>query len=242
MPNLQLSQSTIEKLGYYVYLLIDPRDDQIFYVGKGKGNRINQHLLGALGDSFAENDKIKKIKEIQSLGLKVQLSILRHELTEKEALEVESSAIDLLKISNLTNQIKGHNADDRGLMKLEDIKIKYEAEPAIIEEPSILININNLYNSEMTESEIYEATRKSWRIDVNRAESIKLAFSVYRGIIREVFMVKAWRPSPEVPGRYMFDGHIAAQEVRQKYLHKSVAQYWQQGSQNPIKYVLPQLA
>ena len=25
--------------GYYVYALVDPRDNRIFYVGKGKGDR-----------------------------------------------------------------------------------------------------------------------------------------------------------------------------------------------------------
>ena len=27
-----------ERLGYYVYRLIDPRNGETFYVGKGKGN------------------------------------------------------------------------------------------------------------------------------------------------------------------------------------------------------------
>ena len=29
-----------EQLKYYVYRLIDPRNGQTFYVGKGKGNRL----------------------------------------------------------------------------------------------------------------------------------------------------------------------------------------------------------
>ena len=33
----RFSNKTIEKLQYYVYALIDPRDKKIFYIGKGKG-------------------------------------------------------------------------------------------------------------------------------------------------------------------------------------------------------------
>src|SRR3989338_11289937 len=122
-----LSQSTIEKLGYYVYLLIDPRTNKVFYVGKGCGNRINHHLLGALEENVKETEKIKTIREIQKAELEVGHTILRHGLTEKEAFEVESAVIDLLGLENLTNLMHGHHTTDRGLMKLEDIKIKYEA-------------------------------------------------------------------------------------------------------------------
>ena len=34
------SQKTQEELKSYVYILIDPRDNKIFYVGKGYGNRV----------------------------------------------------------------------------------------------------------------------------------------------------------------------------------------------------------
>ena len=237
MNRYKFSQSTIEKLGYYVYLLIDPRNNKIFYVGKGKGNRINQHLLGALNDKTNETEKIKRIREIKNSGLDVKHVILRHELTEKEAFEVESAVIDVLGKDNLTNLLTGHNSEDKGLMKLKDIKIKYEAEDAIIEEPAILININNLYQRDMTKKEIYEATRKSWRINIDRVKNIKIAFSVYRGIIREVFLINKWLPSPEVQGRYMFQGKVAPKDIRDKYLNKSVSKYWKKGSQNPIKYV-----
>ena len=36
-------QITSEKLKFYVYCLIDPRDDKPFYIGKGKGNRVFEH-------------------------------------------------------------------------------------------------------------------------------------------------------------------------------------------------------
>lgn len=43
-------QSVIEGLRYYVYVLVDPRDNRIFYVGKGTGNRVYQHAQAALVD------------------------------------------------------------------------------------------------------------------------------------------------------------------------------------------------
>ena len=39
-----------ERLGHYVYLYVDPRTEQIFYVGKGQGQRVLSHL-SAVGES-----------------------------------------------------------------------------------------------------------------------------------------------------------------------------------------------
>ena len=114
-----------------------------------------------------------------------------------------------------------------------------EAEEANIEEPAILININNLYQRDMSEKEIYDATRKSWKVSISHVSDIKIACSVYRGIIREVFTINRWLPSPEVKGRYMFEGKVAQKNVREKYINKSISKYWKKGSRNPIKYVAP---
>src|SRR3989344_2923385 len=231
-----LSQSTIEKVGYYVYLLIDPRTDKVFYVGKGCGNRINHHLLGALEESTEETEKIKRIREIQAAGLEVGHTILRHGLTEKEAFEVESAAIDLLGLESLTNIVRGHYSLDRGKMTLKNIKTEYEALDALFDEPVMLIRINQLYRYEMPANELYEATRKAWKVGP-RAKTIRIACAVYLGIIREVYTVDEWLPAPDAPGRLMFNGKIAPPEIREKYIDKSVAHGWKQGSQNPIKYV-----
>lgn len=40
----KFSPEVESKLQYYVYALVDPRTDQIFYVGKGVGNRVFQHI------------------------------------------------------------------------------------------------------------------------------------------------------------------------------------------------------
>ena len=35
-------------VGYYVYRLVDPRDNSTFYVGKGVGNRVFTHVADAV--------------------------------------------------------------------------------------------------------------------------------------------------------------------------------------------------
>jgi hypothetical protein len=232
----KLSQSTIEKLEYYVYLLKDPRNNKVFYVGKGCGQRINHHLLGALEENTIETEKIKTIRSIQKSGEEVGLTILRHGLTEKEAFEIECAVIDYLGIENLTNLVSGHYSAERGIMSLEDIQIEYQAEEATFEEPVLLIRINRLYRPHMSSDEIYEVTRKHWNIG-ERGRSVKIVCAVYRGIIREVFIAKSWRKSSALKGRSYFSGSVAHAEVRDKYIHKSVTSYLSKGSQNPIKYV-----
>ena len=232
----KLSQSTIEKLQYYVYFLIDPRNNKVFYVGKGCGGRINHHLLGALEEKTLETEKIKTIRDIQKSDKEVGLTILRHGLTEKEAFEIECSMIDFLGIENLTNLVNGHYSADRGVMSLQDLQIEYQAEEAVFTEPLLLIRINKLYRPHMTTEEIYEATRKHWNVG-ERGRKIKIVCSVYRGIIREVFIAERWRKSSRLKGRSYFSGRAAPEKIREKYLHKSVASYLMKGSQNPIKYV-----
>lgn len=239
MNELKLSQSTIEKLEYYVYLLKDPRTNKTFYVGKGHGNRINSHLLGALEEKENETtkEKIKTIKEIQKTGAEVGLVILRHGLTEKEAFEIECAVIDLIGKENLTNIVNGHYVYGRGIMSLDDIKIKYEAEDAVFSDPVLLININRLYKPRMTPTQIYEVTHGHWRLNWNRLEKYKIVCGVYRGIIREVFSVQSWHSSKQIKGREYFDGEVAPTEIRNKLIYRSVAKYWSKGSQFPIKYV-----
>ena len=86
----QFSSEVITKLGYYVYLISDPSNGEIFYVGKGKGNRVFSHFK-----QTGDNEKLNKIKEIQSKGLVPKIEILVHgvkdELTIKKIEAISTS-------------------------------------------------------------------------------------------------------------------------------------------------------
>ncbi len=43
----EFPSEVIEDLKFYVYRLIDPRNGETFYVGKGVGNRVFHHMNSA---------------------------------------------------------------------------------------------------------------------------------------------------------------------------------------------------
>jgi len=231
--SFKLSPSTTEKLGYYVYLLKDDKG-KTFYVGKGLGNRINQHFKKMMDP---EARKSEKVKTIAKLGSRVKKIILRHGLIEDEAFAVENAIIDFIGIENLTNIVNGHS-NGKGIANLEELKIKYEAEDAVFKESALLININKLYRRGMSQKDIYEAVRKYWPVDLNKARSIKLVCAVFHGIIRGVFYQDKWLVSKRPDKRRYFIGRPASTVDNRRYINKSVSKKWKKGAQYPIKYII----
>jgi hypothetical protein len=88
---------------YYIYLLTDPRNnDQVFYCGKGSGDRWKSHL-GHWSGNGKNNPTENKIRKIQEEGFQPGVILLHSNITnEKEAYELESSYI-AENFSNLTN-------------------------------------------------------------------------------------------------------------------------------------------
>src|ERR1041384_6344954 len=188
----EFPSSVIERIGFYVYLLIHPETDQVFYVGKGIGNRIFAHLNAALADETL-SDKLDRIRAIHAKGLEVRHVVHRHGLTEKEAIEVEAALIDYIGLTELTNQVQGYKSDDRGRMTVAEVIAKYEAPIAVIKEPVILIIVNQFFKRGMSDKELYEITRGKWAMGTRRNKA-KYAFAVYKGIIREVYEIERWLP------------------------------------------------
>src|SRR5271166_5558625 len=92
---------------FYTYILIDPRDDAVFYVGKGKGNRCYQHLANA-GKVIGTNRKLKnKILKIIGIGLTPFAEKIFEHQDEWPALANEIAAISFYGRENLCNLTDG---------------------------------------------------------------------------------------------------------------------------------------
>lgn len=230
----EFSTSVCEKIGYYVYILKDPRTSTIFYIGKGVGNRVFQHVTGAL-TSPEISDKLNLIREIQNSKNLVEHYILRHGLTQTQSLEIESACIDLLGLENLTNRVKGHNTWKNGLKTIDEIIQYYDAKIIEIIEPSIIITVNRYYDRFITPESLYKITRSAWKVSKHRREKVQYAIASYRGIVREVYRIDDWNLKAD-ENRWEFSGEIAEPEIRDKYLNQSLDNYIKKGSQNPIKY------
>ena len=139
--NESFSAEVIHKLKTYVYRLIDPRNGETFYVGKGQGNRIFQHARAALNpgkDEDAEDLKFKRINNILAAGLNIVQVIHRHNIErERVALEIEAALIDAYP--GLANKNLGIGAD-YGCRHVEETISQYSAEPFEAQEPLILIS------------------------------------------------------------------------------------------------------
>lgn len=96
---------------YYVYTLTDPRSGGVFYVGKGKGDRVSAHVKQALKGT--NSHKCNKIREILAAGLEVPADIVRRFKNEDAAYRYEKRLIAKIGLENLTNIEPGGRGECR---------------------------------------------------------------------------------------------------------------------------------
>jgi hypothetical protein len=230
-----------DKLKTYVYRLIDPRNGETFYVGKGVGDRVFDHIRESksIPDEDPSN-KLRRIREIRLAGFDVAHVIHRHGMDSKTAFEVESALMDAYP--GLTNIAGGAGGADYGAMHAEEAIRRYSA-PAEFDDKlrALLITVNR----SATEVSLYEATRYAWKLDPKRAADAEVVFAVVQGLIVGAYVAKEWVPATQenfpdrepMPDRFAFIGDEAGPELRQKYVGKRVPDVFRKrGASNPVKY------
>jgi len=233
------SIAVVQKLKNYVYRLIDPRNGETFYVGKGNGNRVFSHIQnekGLEGDEF--DNKMQRIREIRLAGFEIVHVIHRHGMDEKTAFEVESAVIDAYP--GLTNIIGGAGGNDHGVMHANEIRARYCAMPAVFKHDKILLIC---VNKTADERPLYDATRYAWRLNKSKAKDAEVILAVQQGMIKGAFVAHSWMEAVKdnfpvnIPGRFGFEGKPASDAIKKFYVGKRVPdEYCKQGAANPIKY------
>lgn len=223
---------------------MNPLDQSIFYVGKGKGSRALAHLEDSEKKSVA-----RIIRAIRTSGAEPQIEILAHALPSAEvALQVEAAVIDALGIAGLANAVRRWRGAKFGRAPLSELVAQYTRKRASIREPAILIRVNRLYHHGMTATELYDATRSASVVGDRRDEA-ELAVAVFGGVVREVYRITQWLPAGSTfngrwsgkpfrrDGRWEFVGVLAPDKLRLRYVNKYVGHLFTRGAQNPISYV-----
>jgi hypothetical protein len=232
-----------DRLKHYVYRLIDPRNGETFYVGKGTGNRVFAHVKGELGnDADVLTEKLQRIREIRVGGFEVAHVIHRHGMDEKTAFEVEAAIID--SYPEAANLASGRASDERGLMHSKQIIERYEAREAVFEHKAIVININR---SATERDSVYEAVRYAWKVNPKKTEKAEIVLAVLQGLIIGVFVADRWlaattknfpNTSADRPGRWGFVGYEAPEKLAKLYLRRRLPDSMRKrGAANPVKYV-----
>lgn len=249
-----------ELLGNYVYALVDPKDDSVFYVGlagglEGNGNnRPDNHLeetkkaLNAVHGNDAElkKEKHRTIAAIWKRNHEPKLIIVRRNLVDRgAAVHVEAALIDLLnhlKPSGvlLTNDQSGHGMEHHSIVTEENRSM------LLAEKVQPVFEIRNVWlfpikNGLKNHGVAYEAIRGDWRISKKFRTSEDYAVGLEKGISKIVLKIEKWNDNGlRDETKQSFEGVVIhEEEVGTQLFEKDFSDvvknlgYWQRG--NPVK-------
>lgn len=233
----------------YVYILVDPRDNSVFYVGKGKNDRLYHHEKEALAGKDHVNEKKNIIiRDINKAGLRVKPMIVRWGLSTGAALTVEAALIDILTAgfkldaSKMTMQVRGHHSSVFGLQTPEEVSAKYsrgELKKEDIRHNLIAITLNGAIDL----TDLYDRVRGNWDMNLPRAEKADYVLAVVNGIVVGIFKPDSWQAVDPDKGKeavsrnwIRFTGEeVTDKAIKKLYLYKRIPR--KKGSTNPVNYL-----
>lgn len=191
------SPDVSSRLKHYVYILVDPRTNEIFYVGKGSSDRVfehEKHIDGSL--------KGRRIQEIRENGYEAKKYIVHAGMSEKEAFAAETAIYNLcnagggLKCSMLFNDLVPCNllipcadvAEAEKLLSSTSLEIKDF-------DPKDKIMMVNIYTSSIktaiTDESYHEYIRKMASVSAEEDKPDHI-LSIARGIVVGAYDILGW--------------------------------------------------
>ena len=228
----RFSQLCREKIGEYVYALVDPRVsgpilERIFYVGKGTRDRCHDHArlelkTEELGDKQLKLSTIREIR--RATDAPPPVFIVAHSLSRDEALRLEAIMIATLGIRTLRNAVRGQGDRDVWL-PADEIDARYASpvQRRQIEGTVLFVSLNGgpelppYPEIKDDERRLAVRTLSWWPVASKKAARVDLVVGVYRGLTRCAFEIDkdgqgrsvfAVRPAskPRSPSRVEFRG------------------------------------
>ena len=114
-----------------------------------------------------------------------------------------------------------------------------------ISDDLVIIKINKSYYDGISDAALYDYTRGIWKRSIKSVSVADYALSVAHGIVVEVYKIDRWMPATETvftarkvdpkraAERVAFEGRVANNSVRNRYIGKSVAYLFKNGAANP---------
>ncbi len=240
---------TVEHLKSYVYVLVNPISKKPFYIGKGIGNRVFNHRDALLNGENTQPGTLKdeEISQIFNHKMNIGHIIVRHGLSDDEALFLEASLIDFWNYFNgpLTNIVLGHNSSLVGFKSADEIIRQYNA-PRLekLYHKVAIININKKYSKiDKSKGTYLDAVKEAWLISAENRKNTEYVLAEFQGIIVGVYVVIGEWYSITTTGnkrnqRWGFNGVEASDEISLLYKNKSVIHTKKKGAIFPIRYSL----
>lgn len=230
----KFSKRTTENLKFYVYGLRYPGTQNYFYIGKGTGNRVFSHINQKSRRGIID-PKFDILFKLAPQG-GPDIDIIRHGLTEHQALLLESALIDVMGVEQITNKVRGIDAVVFGKLSVQDIETQYKGIPFRRNFPALCVKINRAWRKGMSATELYESIRGNWRLNIDRASKAQYGIGVKDGVIRGIYRITAWHVVPgRIPTRYKFDGFTC--QKLEKYIGYTLVDHPAHKVRGPVFYI-----
>ncbi len=183
--------------------------DRIFYVGKGRNSRALQHLLeyvqalenGDVGDDVTlgefyeppprqeplpkdsiralEHEKIRQMRDIYARGHQVRVDVLRADLSNDRAFQIESAVIDAIGLPHLANEVAGH-LHFRAPARAVDQMLR--AQEVTVDVPGLQVTISGVWGGASVgglvgadPQHVWENARQTWSLSPATRGRIEVA-------------------------------------------------------------------